>query len=205
MKPKLIILLSFLPFFAFAQTKEIVNEDRANSQVEKYYVLKKHNDIKEGEYKAYGLFQDNLLRDGFYKNNLKDSVWHTYAYGNRVLLEGNYKAGERVGIWTAYDLQKQIQVQYNYSDKKLLAFTPVVTDSALLYRVINGADTTTSTLNRLPIYLDGAASFKNSISRATRYPREAREAQKTGMVIITFTIGADGRVSNYRVIKICKR
>nr|WP_294942267.1 energy transducer TonB [uncultured Mucilaginibacter sp.] len=34
-----------------------------------------------------------------------------------------------------------------------------------------------------------------------RYPKEAREAHKTGMVIICFTIGTDGTVSNYRIVK----
>jgi protein TonB len=78
---------------------------------------------------------------------------------------------------------------------------PAVTDSTLLYRVIKGKDTTLSVLSRLPIYLDGATAFANAIGRAVRYPRAAREAQKTGMVIISFTIGNNGAVSNYRVIK----
>nr|WP_294942265.1 hypothetical protein [uncultured Mucilaginibacter sp.] len=117
MKPKLLTLFCFLSVVASAQTKQIVKEDRENSRVEKHYVLTDDEKIKEGEYKAYGLFQDNLLRDGFYKGNLKDSLWHVYSYGNKVLLEGNYKADKRVGIWTAYDLQGKLQVQYNYTDK----------------------------------------------------------------------------------------
>jgi TonB family protein len=201
MNPKLLILLLSLPFIASAQTKQIVKEDRENSRVEKYYVLTDDEEIKEGEYKAYGLFQDNLLRDGFYKGNLKDSLWHVYSYGNKVLLEGNYKADMRIGIWTAYDLQGKLQVQYNYTDKKLLAFMPIAGDSTQMYRLINGTDTTAAMLERLPICLDGAASFKNTIARVVRYPKEAREALKTGMVIISFTIGTNGTVSNYRIVK----
>lgn len=201
MKPKLLILLSFLPFVVSAQTKQIVTEDRDHNRIEKYYVLEKNHDIKEGEYKVYGFFQGYLRVDGFYKNNLKDSLWRMYAYGNKLLLEGKYKADKKTGTWTAYDSQNQIQVQYDYTNKSLLTFKSSATDTSMLYRVINGRDTTLSQPDRRPVYLDGEATFKNIIGQEMKYPAAAREALKRGTVIISFTVGVDGKVSNYRVIK----
>ncbi|OOQ61306.1 energy transducer TonB [Mucilaginibacter pedocola] len=201
MKPNLFILLCLLPFFAAAQTSEHVVEDNARRLKEKYYVLNSNNEIRQGEYKAFGKYSSLLQSDGFYKNNLKDSVWHEYSYAGKVLLEGNYKAGARTGEWCAFDNDGRLLIKYDYDKQELRTLAPLATDSTLLYRVVGKEGTAFSRLDRPPIYLDGEVLFKAITSRTVTYPQQAREAYKTGTVIITFNIGADGSVSKYKVTK----
>ena len=46
-------------------------------------MLKSNRDIKEGKYSSYRSLQHSLLSEGFYKNNLKDSLWLYYNYNGK--------------------------------------------------------------------------------------------------------------------------
>lgn len=185
---------------AHAQTTRVTNIDTASNMKEKYCVLKSNKSIKEGSYSAYNPYDEKLLTEGFYKNNLKDSVWKEYGY--KGLIEtGAYKNGRKVGIWNAYDSKGDAVLQYDYTNSKLLLFKPEGADTSRDYFIINGADTLNTLVDRQPIYLDGMEMAFRKLLRKIRYPMKARMNNITGKVYIGFTIGTDGKTSGYHVVK----
>lgn len=82
----------------FAQTVKVTNNDKAAGIREEYYVLKSDKKIREGTYTAYSILGDELICEGFYKNDLKDSVWFYYHFKNRIAENGKYQRGEKTGV-----------------------------------------------------------------------------------------------------------
>jgi len=63
-------------------TRKIVDNKELNTR-EKYYVLKTDKQIKQGLYQQSNLFSTRLTCEGYYKNNLKDSLWTFYAFDGK--------------------------------------------------------------------------------------------------------------------------
>ena len=182
----------------YAQTTRVTNEDKSLGIKEKYSVLKSDKQIKEGKYAVYTIFNDQLICEGSYKNNLKDSIWNYYNYQHRLAEFGRYENGEKVGVWNAYDSKGGLQVQYDYTNKKLLVYNRPKSDSAnRQYYVVNGNDTIKTFLGRPPIFLDGGGKYFTGM----HYPRAAKENNIQGKVLIVFTIDSNGKVSNFRIKK----
>jgi hypothetical protein len=92
MKQFVFLLSIFLSTTVFAQTVERLNQNKAARIKERYSVLKSDTSIKEGKYEAWNLFDKELICEGYYKNNLKDSVWRYYSTGGFLLNTG--KSGQ---------------------------------------------------------------------------------------------------------------
>jgi TonB family protein len=194
------MIIIALPFKLSAQTELVEIKDPKAKIREQYYVLTSDKKIREGEYKKFDYYSAQLNQTGFYKNNQKDSIWRYYLSGDKqnVSLEGNYQNDKRVGIWNSY-ITSEVQVSYDYSAGKLLFYKPTLTDSTRRYRVYNGKDTIMTQLSRPPVFLDGSALFAKSIIRAINYPLEARTNLQQGKPFVTFTINANGTLSDYHV------
>ena len=163
-------------------------------------MLKSNRDIKEGKYSSYRSLQHSLLSEGFYKNNLKDSLWLYYNYnGKKIVESGYYKEGNKTGIWEAMNYDGQLNVKYDFTNHKLLFFKPNERDTAKKFAVINGTDTTMTLLDRLPIYLDGTGRMQIESFLNIRYPALAREDNIQGKVVVGFIIDKNGVTSNYRI------
>lgn len=199
------ILLTFIAISIsatlFAQTKR-KTKDTANLKTV-FYVLKSDQNIKDGPYKEYDVnFNDRLICEGFYKQNQRDSLWTCFGFGgsDRVAETGYYKNGRKYGIWKACNLKGEPEIQYDYTAKKLL-LCKASGDTSIKQRVINGADTVLTRLDRRAIYLDGSARFYGYLIRDIRYPAIARENGVQGKVLIAFTVDTLGRVAHYRIAK----
>ncbi|MBD1393576.1 energy transducer TonB [Mucilaginibacter glaciei] len=198
MKRGLLLFALMIPIILFAQTQEVTKLDQFANNVEKYHVLEGNSDIKDGGYKAYN--GGNLMIEGFYKDNLKDSVWKYYTFSGQVQLQGSFQNDKRVGIWTAYS-RGQVQVQYNYTKNELLFFKPTPVDSLKMYPVIKGSDTVEMKLERCPVFLDGPNRLFLNLAKSIRYPVAARQANIQGDVVVAFTINTDGSLTNFKVKK----
>ena len=202
MKLPLSLIAIIISGHLFAQTKKVTNEDKSLGIKEKYYVLKSDKSIKEGAYAAYAIFGEQLVCEGFYKNNLKDSIWYYYNFQGRLAEAGKYENGEKAGVWNAYDSKGKLQVQYDYTSRKLLIYNQSKSDSTHReYYVINGSDTVKTFLGRPPIFLDGEARSMRQLIAGIRYPSAAKEHNVQGKVYIRFTIELNGKASNFRVKK----
>ena len=98
------LFICILVFFAaLAQAQELTKiSDFKNLQQEKeeYYVLKKDGKTKHGNYKLIDTYSKYVLEEGFYKNNLKDSLWIEYLGGTpHKMKEGYFIKGKKNNIW----------------------------------------------------------------------------------------------------------
>jgi TonB family protein len=193
-----LIITTIISGNLFAQTTRVTNEDKSLGIREKYYVLKSDKNIKEGAYAEYAILGDQLVCEGSYKNNLRDSIWNYYNYQHKLAEFGKFENGEKIGVWNVFDSKGGLQVQYDYTNKKLLAYNRPKSDSAnRQYYVINGNDTIKTFLGRPPIFLDGGVKYLTGM----HYPRAAKENNIQGKVLIGFTIDSNGKVSNFRIKK----
>jgi hypothetical protein len=141
MKLPLLLITVLVPAALFAQTTRRTNEDPDGREV--FYVLKSNKTIKEGPYSQYTHYRNRLTREGFYKNNLKDSLltYYSFAPQNKLSSSGNYKADRRVGIWSFYSYKGDLNLQYDYTEKKAVFIKVNSRDSSAKFNVVKGADT----------------------------------------------------------------
>ncbi|QXV66366.1 TonB family protein [Mucilaginibacter sp. 21P] len=105
--------------------------------------------------------------------------------------EGSVKNGKREGEWSGRDELNNATFKETYSNGELVAGSAN----------FNGI-TSTYTKNRFtnPEFPDGDMGFGRFLVRTVRYPADAREQNKTGIVISGFTITKAGDVADIEVI-----
>lgn len=181
-----------------AQTRKMRSSDQNSRVAEQYYVLKADKNIKEGEYTAYDYYNpDRILCKGYYKNNLKDSLWINYGFNHEVIDSGRYYQGKKVGIWTACYNNKP-EIKYDYTKGELVLYKARGADKKM-FTIVYGDSTKNVVLDRPPVYLSGTTGFYSSITRAISYPAGARKIGLQGKVIVTFIVNTDGHPSNYKI------
>jgi len=201
MKLNLFIFSFLISTGLFAQTTRKTVEDPLTGIKEKYNVLKADEQIKQGKYAAYRIFHNQLICEGYYQHNFKDSLWTYYNMRGEKIESGYYKNGKKVGIWEGLRYNLEPSVKYDFTVRKLLFYKPEQAETGKTFLVFNGKDTSTLQLEQGPIYLEGSGRFLVAISTSLRYPAKARENNTQGKVIIAFKIDENGTVSNYRIKK----
>lgn len=198
MKIRLIIYFVFISSALSAQTKTIEQTNTDLNLKEVFTVLKSNEQIKEGEYRAYGVRNNTLLYQGYYKNNLKDSVW-TYNGHKGESAEGRFKEGKRVGLWEMYDYDGALKAQYDFDTNTLVYLKQSQTDSTKHYGIFKGNKIVETKLDRPPLYLNGNGFMAKIGITNMRYPQTARERPIQGAVIIGVTISERGEIEGYRI------
>ena len=199
-KPTLLLITLLSITRVFAQTTKQTHTNEELGIWEKYEVLKAYKQRKEGKYTASDLHGNDVICEGFYKNNLRDSLWTYYGFKGQIAEKGRYKDGKKTGVWTAFNHQGELQIKYDYTNNKFEFFKPIPQDVNKAFNIISGNSTIKTVLDRPPVYLDGEARFSRPLI-SIRYPSQAREASIPiqGTVIIIFTVSDKGEISNYRV------
>lgn len=200
-KPTLLLIALLSITRIFAQTTKQTHTNEELGIWEKYEVLKSDKQHKDGKYAAYDIHGNNVVCEGFYKNNLRDSLWTYYGIRGQIAEKGRYKDGKKIGVWTVFNYQSELQIKYDYTNNKFEFFNPNPKDANKTYNVISGNSAIGMKLDRPPIYLDGEARFSRPLVVGISYPSQAKEASIQGTVIITFTVSDKGEVSNYSVKK----
>jgi len=201
MKTFFTIIIILFTSAASAQNlkKKTVNNDETGI-VEKFTVLRENEEIKQGKYELYRIHDPLiLLCTGFYKNNLKDSLWTYYARNGSAIASGSYKDGLKIGIWYGIGTDKNVEVKYDYTNKKLIFYSPKHLDTIKEYYVIKGTDTVYTKLSQEPIFLGGSALVNQSLYSTIKFPVSAFLHHIQGRVVVAFTINDKGIMSNYRV------
>src|SRR6185312_8550743 len=196
MKLSLLLLVLILSTNLFAQ-ETVRHVDKSDRQREEYYVLKSDKSIKQGAYAEYSLLSNSPYCEGFYKNNLKDSLWRYYSYNHKLCTAGYYKDGKRTGTWVAYDFKGDQEVEYDYTTKQLLFYKK--SEKKPDQVIISGLDTLKGDPDRPALYIDGTGNLSRIIGTSMRYPIKAKENNIQGKVLIAFTVDTLGKVSNYRI------
>jgi protein TonB len=174
MKNKLsLILLLLVSNVLYGQkVKQVI--DKSNREV--YFVLKKDQTIKHGEFVKL------------------------YPNKNNVLMAGYYKNGEKDSIWTFFDASGEIIQKYNYSNKKLVFLRDSNKVTETKYKLINGTDNPLVTLDRQPVFLGGDDYLFILLAQIIQYPEEAAKNGKGGKVYISFVVDKNGKATNFNVL-----
>ena len=174
MKNKLsFILLLMVSNVLYGQkVKQVI--DKSNREV--YFVLKKDQTIKHGEFVKL------------------------YPNKNNVLMAGYYKNGEKDSIWTFFDASGEIIQKYNYSNKKLVFLRDSNKVTETKYKLINGTDNPLVTLDRQPVFLGGDDYLFILLAQIIQYPEEAAKNGKGGKVYISFVVDKNGKATNFNVL-----
>jgi len=174
MKNKLsFILLLLVSNVLYGQkVKQVI--DKSNREV--YFVLKKDQTIKHGEFVKL------------------------YPNKNNVLMAGYYKNGEKDSIWTFFDASGEIIQKYNYSNKKLVFLRDSNKVTETKYKLINGTDNPLVTLDRQPVFLGGDDYLFILLAQIIQYPEEAAKNGKGGKVYISFIVDKNGKATNFNVL-----
>jgi periplasmic protein TonB len=201
MKIYLLIIISAIHTFLFAQqTEKVTIESENGKQKETYYVLKSNDSIRHGSYQLE-VFK-NLRVSGFYKNNQKDSIWKTYGpNGKKVLSEGLYLNNRKVGEWSYYNIKGVLEHKYNHTSNTLVYYNSENNDSNQKYIILQGADTIQTILDQPPLFMEGSEIIFLYVQDKIKYPRMAIENGIEGNVTITFTIDSTGNAFGFHVSK----
>ena len=119
----IITLLVLIPAFAAGQQTTQLSMKLKTGENEKYYVLKTDHSVKQGAYIKRNSYNE-IVAEGFYKNDLKDSIWNGYAWGHKLKNSGKYKNGFKTGIWSFYDYKGVLELKFDFSENKIIFFKP---------------------------------------------------------------------------------
>lgn len=192
-----------------------------------YHVLKQDKTIKHGAYKKTDL-KGRTLETGFYKSNVKDSIWNIYIPGTnlvksqgyykngykdinwvnfgfdqnnvyRLISFGDYKNGEKAGIWEYKNSTNNTFLTANYSDNKILKSE--LKSSQVEYYTNNSTNKVTTDH---PAFYDGGLEVCNqTVTISSKGPmlRSLNSSNSNKEVLISFIVDENGIASDHKIEK----
>lgn len=114
MKQLFFMLLCF-PIFIFGQENISKQTFYKNKKIkENFYVLKKTDKIKHGNYTKY-FTNGKVNEEGAYNIGQKDGDWMVYFSNGNIQKFGNYSDNLKVGLWYYFAYDGTIKKIYNHS------------------------------------------------------------------------------------------
>lgn len=190
-----VILSVCIALSGFTQElRKITKKDKKTLVIEEYTVLKKERDVKHGEYKQ--MYENGgLIETGYYKNDLKDSLWVYYAKnGTDTLSFGNYKDDRQVGPWVINDINGIFDYVYNFSTRKIYRYN--WRDQSNMFHVLGSEGRwVEEEIDSPPLMLDGSDPLR-IIARNIQYPTRAWKGGIDGHVVVSFVVDSTGRMGS---------
>lgn len=185
-----------------------------DSRTEGFY----NNDLQDGIWTVYNLQPKKFIRvQGPFKDGKRNGLWTVYSskkklrtkgyfrddqrigfwryYNDKGELEeeGNYQNDLRVGKWSFYDEKGVLTQEYDYTARKVVSDISMAELLQQAFRVIDGSDTTSTILQRPPLYIGGRAKLNRA--KIIQYPIKADSVK----VEIRFTVDRFGRARDFYV------
>lgn len=195
----LAILLACIALTGYSQElRNITLKDRKSSVIEEYTVLKNERDVRHGEYVK--MHEDgNLIKTGFYKNNLRDSLWVIYAKnGVDTLTFGMYKNDRQIGPWVINDSDGALDYVYNFTTRKISLYN--WRGQSNRFQVLTEGRWVEQEIDNPPMMLDGNDPIK-IIARNIEYPIRAWRGGIDGEVVVSFVVDSLGRMGSVNLKK----
>lgn len=151
------------------------------------------DDEAEGLY--LGWYEDgHVSQRGEYADGQRVGRWISVHRNGQKRSEGRYHNGRPVGEWRYYfDTGELSAIEMPDRQGKPLALAFFNKDgSPFMGRVRT---------RELPHFPGGEAALLNYVARNTTYPRNTRRKGITGNVLVSYTVGEDGRVGQVRVVQ----
>lgn len=183
----------FIRQFYFYDTKTVT----ARTQYANQYFTTRH-----GSYRAW-TDEGIPYAEGAYKNGLRDGKWTYYNFkSGKPDRTGHYDGDKEEGPWTTFDSLGRVSSVIKYKGGKAygyeLNFNP---DGSIKDSIPVDVDDTTQVQPAFPCdnALDTTAKCgENSLSRflakIVHYPPNARDNDISGVVLMSFVVGKDGKV-----------
>lgn len=138
---------------------------------------------KSLDLKHRSVYRDSELR-------ILQGYFADYA-GKALFAEGNYLNGKKEGAWNYYHNGKRTAAVVYEQDRII---------SENYYKANGEAETDRSKIEQLPSFVGGPNAMGQYLVRTLKYPPAARERNVTGVVLLEFTVHADGQVADVDVI-----
>jgi TonB family protein len=126
------------------------------------------------------------------RNGIMDGDYKTWKENGIPQLEISYKKGELDGTFISYyDNGKPVRkdVYSNGEIKKKRCFTR------------QGKDTIWFDYLQMPEFPGGSEKLNEYIDKELKYPKEAKEDLREGVVTVEFSIGREGNIAKVRILK----
>lgn len=157
---------------------------------EVFQVKKDQPDTKQGFYKRF--IRKTLVESGFYRDNLRDSIWQIFDQYGQKIGSGYYERNEKVGIWTYYSKHGVRLQEYDYNLDTLLYFN-VEEERKDFYAPASFPDTFPE---RMPCFIGGMHHMYTLLENNLVFPESERKKHRESKVIIQFTADAQGYTSD---------
>ncbi|MVN20031.1 TonB family protein [Mucilaginibacter arboris] len=125
--------------------------------------------------------------------------------------EGSFKLTDYTeGDLLTFELVGYVTITTSFSDLKNKTPLIILLDMTRVNKLVakyNFPSTTDSSIvsfaavEKLPTFPGGQAAFGNYLSKAIRYPKEAKDQKTQGRVIVSFIVEKDGKLNNIKVLR----
>lgn len=159
-----------------------------------YYVLEENIEVKHGNYQKF--LNGNLVLDGYYKMNKKDSLWKNISTRSQVLSERSYAENKRTGVWRFYKSDGKMEWQYD--------FNADTGTSVLRYEYVylgENGEWVKEKADKDPQWLTSTSEWQIFLNRTLRYPAGALDTEAQGTPGIDVTVDENGDVIDYEIGK----
>ena len=195
----ILILILGLVIQAYSQDIELITKQVKNpNTTEKYFVLKRDENIKQGLYEIRR-YDNSLATRGYYSKNKKDSTWIFYASnGIDTTSIGCYTDDKPNRTWTIFEDQCRVRYKFDYSKYDVVEYNWYETSNE--FPIFNDTVWTVGDIDSPPLIIGKENPFQ-LISGSLRYPIRAQENGISGQVLISFIVEKDGNACDFKVLK----
>lgn len=173
-------------------TVEKVISKRNPRIVERYQVFTTEPESRQGTFVR--TVKNQIVAEGFYKNNLRDSTWNGYFEGKPVF-EGHYKQDERVGLWSFYNQAGNLLHRYDFDQDTLLFYDNTAATPGRMEEVKKSPTADSARSEVMPVFLGGANYMTWLIDTWMLYPPIAKENGIQGIVVVSCVVDQSGNTT----------
>ncbi|MDD6210494.1 MAG: TonB family protein [Bacteroidales bacterium] len=161
-------------------------------------------------------YNGNVASEGQYLNNKKVGIWKYYFLKGPLRGEGNVVDDKREGIWTFYHQNGSVFGKENFKKDKAEGESKWYYESGKISEIAiykNGTVIDKTNFEEDGNILETAEEDSNAsfigeqsdivrfITENIQYPKELQKKGKEGAVLLSFTVGKDGRIDNIEIAK----
>ena len=201
------------------QTKKVKHKISSNEK-EIFYVLATDESVKHGKYEYFKSKQ--LIREGYYKEGKKDSLWCKYIWNGSKTIEGFYKDDlkngnwifygfnenkikegkfeneKRIGKWKLYFKGKLIQ-KFDFDNDELIVIDRNLTDANKI--VIGGKYDGLRMVDKYASYFDGPDELIKFIHKNFKRSNDPENENISGRIIVSARLNLDGTFTDFKIDK----
>ena len=164
-----------------------------------FHVLKSNNNTKHGLYTLKA--GRKVIAEGWYKNDLKDSIWiyrQTGGYNNYISSRGYYENDEKIGVWEYFN-KDGLEQKYDYLFDSLI-FTNIEYNDTII-PVWKENNFTLNKVDSPPIFKEGKSAEKYYIRQANHFFGYNIPQNVWIIAIVQFEIDDYGETHNHTIIE----